>query len=224
MNKLKPCPFCGGKAELIIVPGYFNQGLSSSGWLVKCLAGCCNQMPYGSDHDAVEAWNRRAEKTPPQQQWISVEDSLPPERETIFAKLYGTDKWRSAMFRKISDDVRVVKVYRDGTRRVHHDHTVDGVWDSERKGDIYGHVTHWMVNPELPEEDQTIECVMCGETFIETDLTELRKMGEAYHREEGCFLCPDCWDSFQRMDPEEQARMAITNGWKEVDHGTEHAD
>jgi len=58
--ELKPCPFCGGKADLIIVPGYFQQGLSSSGWLVKCLAGCCNQMPYASDHDAIEAWNRRA--------------------------------------------------------------------------------------------------------------------------------------------------------------------
>lgn len=56
---LMPCPFCGGRAELIIVPGYFKQGLSSSGWLVKCLNGCCNQVPYSSDHDAVEAWNRR---------------------------------------------------------------------------------------------------------------------------------------------------------------------
>ena len=86
------------------------------------------------------------------QGWISVEDSLPPEHDTIFAKLYGTDKWRNVMFRKMSDDVRVVKVFRDGTRKVHHDHTVDGVWDSERKGpDTYGHVTHWMANPELPE-------------------------------------------------------------------------
>ena len=66
-----------------------------------------------------------------------------------------------------------------------------------------------------------IECVMCGETFTETDLTELREMGEAYHREEGCFLCPDCWDSFRRMDPEEQMKMAIMNGWKEVNHETD---
>ena len=57
-NELKPCPFCGGKAELIIVPGYFNK--TESGWLVKCRNGCCNQMPYVSDHDAIDAWNRRA--------------------------------------------------------------------------------------------------------------------------------------------------------------------
>ena len=83
--------------------------------------------------------------------WISVEDDLPQEHDTIFAKLYGTDKWRNGMFVKVSDDVRVVKVFRDGTKRVHHDHTVDGRWESERKGlDVYGHVTHWMPNPELP--------------------------------------------------------------------------
>lgn len=83
--------------------------------------------------------------------WISVEDGLPQEHDTIFAKFYGTDKWRNGMFVKVSDDVRVVKVFRDGTKRVHHDHTVDGRWESERKGlDVYGHVTHWMPNPELP--------------------------------------------------------------------------
>lgn len=59
MEELKRCPFCGGEAELLIVPGYFKQGLSSSGWIVKCLNGCCNQMPHASDHDAIEAWNRR---------------------------------------------------------------------------------------------------------------------------------------------------------------------
>lgn len=214
MAELKPCPFCGGKSELIIVPGYFKQGLSSSGWLVKCLKGCCNQMPHMSDHDAVEAWNRRTEETPPQQQWISVEEKLPPEHDTIFAKLYGTDKWRNAMFRKMSDDVRVVKIFNDGTKRVHHDYTVDGVWDSERKGtNVYGFVTHWMPNPELPK---MIECVMCGESFSEADLVDFREIGEAYHREEGCFLCPDCWDSFRRMDPEEQLKMAMVNGWKEL--------
>lgn len=86
-------------------------------------------------------------------EWISVEDSLPQERDTIFAKLYGTDKWKPTMFRRMSDDVRVVKVFPDGTRKVHHDHTVDGIWESERKGaHVYGHVSHWMPNPELPKE------------------------------------------------------------------------
>lgn len=72
-----------------------------------------------------------------------------------------------------------------------------------------------------PQTEEAVECVMCGETFTEADLTELREMGEAYHREKGCFLCPDCWDSFQRMDPEEQVKMALVNGWKEVNRETD---
>jgi len=87
------------------------------------------------------------------EEWIEVEDRLPPERETIFAKLYGTDKWKSAMFRKMSDDVRVVCVFDDGSRRVWHDHTVDGKWDSERLQKVpHRRITHWMENPQLPEE------------------------------------------------------------------------
>lgn len=87
-------------------------------------------------------------------------------------------------------------------------------------------VIGWNRRAEIipPQSDGEVECVMCGETFTETDLTELQEMGEAYHREEGCFLCPDCWDSFRRMDPEEQVKMAVMNGWKEVNHGTKHTD
>lgn len=48
-----------------------------------------------------------------------------------------------------------------------------------------------------------------------TILTELLEMGEAYHREKGCFLCPDCWDSFRRMDPEEQVKLALEWGARE---------
>lgn len=85
--------------------------------------------------------------------WISVEDRLPTERETIFAKLYGTDKWQEAMFRKMSEDVRVVCVFDDGTRKVWHDHTVDGKWDCERLQKMpHRRITHWMENPPLPEE------------------------------------------------------------------------
>ena len=60
MNELKPCPFCGGEAELLIVPA--NSGLSGTKWVVVCKKGCCNQYPHISDHDAIEAWNRRPGK------------------------------------------------------------------------------------------------------------------------------------------------------------------
>lgn len=86
-----------------------------------------------------------------QPKWIPVSEGMPEERETIFAKLKGTDKWRSAMFEKMSDDVRIVVVFPDGTCRVSHSHTVDGKWECE-KSPVKRTVTHWMPNPELPLE------------------------------------------------------------------------
>ena len=81
--------------------------------------------------------------------WIKCEDKMPEERDSIFAKLKGTDKWRNAMFEKSSEDVRIVEEFEDGTRRVFHSKTIDGKWDIE-KSPIKRKVTHWMPNPELP--------------------------------------------------------------------------
>ena len=53
MNDLKRCPFCGAAAQLLIVPGRVAY------WVVKCSKGCCNTCKHISDHDAVEAWNKR---------------------------------------------------------------------------------------------------------------------------------------------------------------------
>lgn len=74
------------------------------------------------------------------------------------------------------------------------------------------------VKDSTPKPDGEIECAMCGDTFTEVDLAGFREMGEAVHREKHFFLCPDCWDTFRRMPLEEQARVAITNGWKEAHH------
>lgn len=87
--------------------------------------------------------------------WISVKDRLPPERDTIFAKLKGTKQWNPNMFAKASDDVRVVVRFDDGTRMVSHDHTFDGKWRCEAEKTAYPKrtVTHWMKNPEPPEDE-----------------------------------------------------------------------
>lgn len=80
-----------------------------------------------------------------------------------------------------------------------------------------------MRKPEARNE-QTVMCRMCGESFTEDDLRELRGFNEPYWCDGEMFICPDCWDSFRRMDLEEQMKTAISNEWKEVDHGTKHAD
>ena len=51
-EELKPCPFCGGKAELIDVGRYE--------WFIKCRRGCVEQTHvYKAKSSAVKAWNRR---------------------------------------------------------------------------------------------------------------------------------------------------------------------
>lgn len=97
MNELKPCPFCDGEAKVIIWPGYFKAGLSSNGWLVKCVNGCCNQTPYMSDHDAVEAWNTRAQtdQNAYGQGRIAGRVEMRAEILEALKKLVGSEVWNN---------------------------------------------------------------------------------------------------------------------------------
>lgn len=52
-KRLRKCPFCGSEAELLIVPGKKTK------WVVRCTKCYTNNGTFSSDHDAVEAWNRR---------------------------------------------------------------------------------------------------------------------------------------------------------------------
>lgn len=58
MDELKPCPFCGGDAELLSINNN-GQGLSPLFWYVVCTNMCARTFRHISDHDAIEAWNRR---------------------------------------------------------------------------------------------------------------------------------------------------------------------
>lgn len=60
--------------------------------------------------------------------WIPVEERLPKEHDSIFAKWKGTDKWSKSMFEKTSCDVNVTVEYEDGKRKTITAHTVDGKW------------------------------------------------------------------------------------------------
>jgi Lar family restriction alleviation protein len=57
-NELKPCPFCGGKAELIHDP-HGNQFL----YWARCDNIGCTVCPEAkmtaNKEDAIDAWNRR---------------------------------------------------------------------------------------------------------------------------------------------------------------------
>lgn len=76
-------------------------------------------------------------------EWIPVSEKLPEEHDSIFAKLYGTYKWDSNLYRTISNRVLVTVEYDDGTRIVKESYTRDGEWKDE-KNIINYKVIAWM--------------------------------------------------------------------------------
>ena len=85
--------------------------------------------------------------------WISVDDAMPAEKNSIFAKLKGTDKWDSVMWEKTSGEVIVCIEFEDGTRKTTVAKTHDGSWKLDM-AILKRKVTHWMPLPELPEEER----------------------------------------------------------------------
>ena len=56
-DELKPCPFCGGEAEIM---------RTDNGGHIVCLYHNCNAVSptfYKSESKAIDAWNTRAERT-----------------------------------------------------------------------------------------------------------------------------------------------------------------
>ena len=93
--------------------------------------------------DAIDIVNQLAEEyinisTDTSSGWIACSERLPEEHDSMFAEYKGTDKWRSGMFEKISDDVNATIEYENSTRKTKTIHTVDGVWkiDSIVKGEV----------------------------------------------------------------------------------------
>lgn len=59
-NKLKPCPFCGGKAQLYIT----KHIPSGNDYTPRCYnTSCCGRLSkkYTSEETAITFWNRRME-------------------------------------------------------------------------------------------------------------------------------------------------------------------
>lgn len=86
-------------------------------------------------------------------EWIPVSEKLPEEHDSIFAKLYGTDKWDSRLHRTVSNRVLVTVKRDDGTRFVKESHTRDGEWADEKKC-INCKVVAWMPLSEPYKEKE----------------------------------------------------------------------
>lgn len=85
--------------------------------------------------------------------WISVEDDMPPEHDSIFAKLYGTEKWNKFMWRKTSGEVNVVKEFENGDRIVTSGYAQDGKF-IEKNSVVKSKVTHWQPLPQPPKDKE----------------------------------------------------------------------
>ena len=60
--------------------------------------------------------------------WISVDERLPDEHDSLFAKYAGTEKWRPSMWLKSSDTVEVTIEHPGGQRTTTRTGTHDGIW------------------------------------------------------------------------------------------------
>lgn len=60
--------------------------------------------------------------------WISVDERLPDEHDSLFAKYAGTEKWRPNMWLKSSDIVEVTLEHTEGQRTTTRTNTHDGKW------------------------------------------------------------------------------------------------
>ena len=131
MNELKPCPFCGGEAEL-------TSGSTSAVACSKCnVHTSFITNIYGEDttQRAIDRWNTRADG------WISVDERLP---EADFAAIYDVDSEYPSYIVMIEGATVPTNLYFDGED-----------WSEEQDmcGEKY-RVTHWMPLPEPPKEER----------------------------------------------------------------------
>lgn len=56
MTELKPCPFCGARANLLYCP----RGVSAC-WAVECSEVYAHRIEFGgTQEEVINEWNRRA--------------------------------------------------------------------------------------------------------------------------------------------------------------------
>jgi hypothetical protein len=106
-------------------------------------------------NDCLFMFIDRIKKQPKVGEWIPVTERLPEEHESIFAKLYGTDRWDNNLWRARSEEVLVCIEYDDGSRSVTTSFTLDGKWHIERRRVLHDlKVIAWMPMPEPYKEKE----------------------------------------------------------------------
>ena len=101
----------------------------------------------GAEHVSFDDLRKFVDESHKIDVWIPCSERMPEERDSMFAKFKGTEKWDGAMFEKISDDVNVTVEFENGTRKTKTLHTVDGKWNGGQRG-VKFKVIAWQPLPE----------------------------------------------------------------------------
>ena len=94
--------------------------------------------------DAIEIGIHALKET----KWIPCSERMPEERDSMFARWKGTNKWTKAMFEKRSDTVIATIEYSNGERTVAPARTTDGKWRCDCIIGDDGEAIAWMPLPE----------------------------------------------------------------------------
>ena len=88
-----PCPFCGATDIS------HNDGIAIQDYSCN-VCGAVGPDGQQNSGDALSRWNNRSDLVP---RWVSVEDSIPPEGETVLLR-YASGIVVSGRFRRGHDD------------------------------------------------------------------------------------------------------------------------
>ncbi|WP_302669116.1 DUF551 domain-containing protein [Eubacterium sp. AF15-50] len=111
-------------------------------------------LPQNEKRELIDSI-RAMEKETKNNGWILVEEKMPPEHDSIFAKLKGTDRWRKPMFEKTSDRVQVTVEDKNGKCTTTTATTVDGQWHCDLLGMCKDYkITAWQPLSEPYRKEQ----------------------------------------------------------------------
>lgn len=88
-------------------------------------------------------------------EWIPVSERLPEEYDSVFAELYGTDKWDDTLWRTRSKRVLVTIEHESGIRSVTESYITDGKWTLGKRATLSKYkVVAWMPLPNPYKEKE----------------------------------------------------------------------
>ena len=161
---------------------------------------------YTPIRERVQEGRKRME-----QRWILVEERLPEERDSIFAKWKGTAKWNPAMFEKTSDEVLVTISDEGGKRTTRTAHTLDGKWSCDLlKANASYKVIAWMPLPEPYRDDAEEQKIKNdGADMKENKALELLKSSKRQNNMVGILPGSDIGDTIIKALEEVQQYRAL---------------